>query len=422
MRTRLLNYGLIAVCFTTLFSCTKNPGIYQEPRDGKTIYVESNDYHANSNAILAYRQKADGSLEKLPGSPFYTGGAGLANPMQVLGPDDTDIPLVVSSDGNFLLAVNGGSNTIAVFSIGRDGSLTPVPGSPFPSGGQTPCSIAINGRFVYVANKSFDPLHTITELPNYTTLTIDGAGRLVPVPGAKIEEPAGSSPSQVLVSNDHRFLFATDFLAFMLMEKAPVGTLESISLDGYGGLNEAPGSPYVLPAGDGGALGLWQHPFSQTLYVGFPVKSAVGVYSIDPGTGVLSFQTSVAAGAAACWLRTNPKGDRLYVLNSAENTVSIYNTTTPASPVFLTKFSLKDPGPLYGAGMATSSEDFALGFAPSGKYLYIVSQSTNPDFSAGDFNFLHVLDVAPDGTLTEPTEPVQLPVGSDIRPQGVAVN
>jgi 6-phosphogluconolactonase (cycloisomerase 2 family) len=341
--------------------------------------------------------------------------------MQVLGPDDTDIPLVISSDGNFLLAVNGGSNTIAVFSIALDGSLTPVPGSPFPSGGQTPCSIGINGRFIYVANKSFDPLHTITELPNYTTLTIDPAGRLVPAPGAKIEEPAGAAPSQVLISNDHRFLFGADFLAFMLTEKEPVGTLLSFKLDGFGGLTGAPGSPYVLPTGDGGALGLAQNPHSNTLYVGFPVAKAFGVYSIDPVSGALSFETSLLGGPGTCWIRTNAQGTRLYTLNSGENSVGIYNIDNPDSPVFITKLTLKDSGPTLTGGGA-SSEDFALNFSPNGRSLYVVCQDSNPDFTAGNFNWLHVLKVATDGTLSEPTEPMQLPVGADVRPQGVAVN
>lgn len=248
MNARLLNcfFGLGACLF--IFSCTKNPGGgVAGAAEGKIVYVLSNDYHDNANAVLAYRHMSDGSLVPLPGSPFLTRGAGVGNPKEALGPDDTDDPLVVSPDGKYLLAVNGGSNTVAVFAIGRDGSLSAVPGSPFASGGQTPCSVAINGRFVYVANKSLDPLHAITQLPNYVSFVIDGAGRLSAVPGGKVEVPAGSSPSQVLVSNDHRFLFATDFLGFMLTtgENQPVGTLVSFDADGSGSLKWAPGAPCV---------------------------------------------------------------------------------------------------------------------------------------------------------------------------------
>ena len=73
--------------------------------------------------------KADGTLAPLSGSPFLTGGSGVANPTEALGPDDSDNPIVISSDGQYLMAVNGGSNTIAVFSINPNGSLTAVNGT-----------------------------------------------------------------------------------------------------------------------------------------------------------------------------------------------------------------------------------------------------------------------------------------------------
>jgi 6-phosphogluconolactonase (cycloisomerase 2 family) len=410
MNARLL-YGFvgIVVCGVT-FSCNKRSGNPIED-GGKIVYVISNDYHDNANAVLAYRRKPDGSLAPLPGSPFFTHGAGLANPKQVLGPDDTDDPLVISDDGRFLLAVNGGSNTVAVFSINPDGSLVPVPGSPFPSGGQTPCSVAVNGRFVYVANKAFDPLHVITRQPNYTTFEVDDAGRLLSVPNGTIDAPSGSSPSQVLLSNDRRFLFATDFLAFMLPTEEPTGTLLSFEVQGDRGLLPASGAPYVVPTGDGGALGLATNPASdRTLYVGFPVAGAFGVYDIDPATGVLNFVTQVAGGPATCWLRTNWNGSRLYTLNSGKNAVGVYNTESPQAPTAINTLTLKD---------SQNSGDFALGFSPDGGTLYVVSQNVDTTFGANN-NWLHVLKVAADGTLTEPGEPLQLPVPNDVRPQGVA--
>jgi len=411
MNVRLF-YGVagFAIC-SAVFSCEKRSGGPEGTDGGKVVYVISNDYHENANAVLAYRRKPDGSLAPLPGSPFLTQGAGLANPKQVLGPDDTDDPLVISDDGRFLLAVNGGSNTVAVFSINPDGSLVAVAGSPFPSGGQTPCSVAVNGRFVYVANKAFDPLHVITQQPNYTTFEVDDAGRLSPVPNGTIDVPAGSSPSQVLLSNDRRFLFATDFLAFMLPTEEPTGTLLSFGLQGDRGLSLAPGAPYVVPKGDGGALGLATNPRSdRTLYVGFPVAGAFGVYDIDPSTGVANFVTQVAGGPATCWIRTNSTGSRLYTLNSGENSVGVYNTDQAQAPTFISKLTLKD---------AANNGDFALGFSPDGGTLYVVSQNVDTTFSANN-NWLHVLQVAADGTLTEPGAPLQLPVPNDVRPQGVA--
>jgi 6-phosphogluconolactonase (cycloisomerase 2 family) len=414
MNTRVF-YSIMGMAVSAvLFSCNKrdrNP--IQD--GGKIVYVISNDYHENANAVLAYRHKPDGTLAPLPGSPFRTNGAGLANPKQVLGPDDTDDPLVISDDGRYLFAVNGGSNTIAVFSINPNGSLVRVPGSPFASGGQTPCSIAVNGRFVYVANKAFDPLHPITTQPNYVTFEVNDAGRLAEVPNGTIEVPAGSSPSQVLLSNDRKFLFGTDFLGFMLKDEGTVGTLLSFNVKGDRGLTLAPGAPYVVPAGDGGALGLATNPRSDnTLYVGFPVAGAFGVYHIDPATGALRFVTQVVGGPATCWLKSNSLGTRLYTLNSGESTVGVYNTDNPDAPNFISKLALKDSGP---AG-ALVNGDFSLGFSPDGASLYVVSQNIDTAFASNN-NWLHVLKVAVDGTLSEPGEPTQLPVPNDVRPQGV---
>ncbi len=126
------------------------------------LYIQTNDFHENQNAVLAYHMVGNGKLQHF-GGPFYTKGSGVGNPEQRLGPLDSDYELRVSSDGKFLMAVNSGSNTIAVFYMKSNGGLEHVPGSPFPSGGQTPVSIDVSGNYVFVVNKSDDPLHTITQ-------------------------------------------------------------------------------------------------------------------------------------------------------------------------------------------------------------------------------------------------------------------
>jgi 6-phosphogluconolactonase (cycloisomerase 2 family) len=399
-------------------ACNKNHG--GQNVEGDIVYLESNGYGDNENSILAYYDDGTGQLKPLLGSPFKTGGAGLGNPQQILGPDDQETPLVFSNDKKYLFAVNPGSNTIAAFKIDVHGRLQAVNGSPFASGGQTPQSLSVAGNYLYVANKSQDPLHNITTLPNYSVFKIGGNGSLTPLPGGIIETTEGVSPAQVLVSKTRKFAFASDFLGFMA--KTPVGTLRSFTIGSNGILAPVPGTPYFIP-GAGGALGLWEHPSADVLYVGFPLQAKVGVYNINASNGALSFQTAVDAGPAACWLRTNSSGKYLYSLNSGENTISVFNTSSAASPIAIQKFTQKQSGPLYGNGsgaMFTTSQPFGLGFSKSEKYLYVVNQHTSTDFSS-NFNYLHVLKVAADGQLSEPTEPIQLPVNSKIRPQGIAV-
>ena len=325
---------------------------------------------------------------------------------------------MITEDGKFLLAVNGGSNTIAVFTISTDGSLHAVSGSPFPSGGETPVSLASLNNYIFAVNKSQNPLAPVSMKPNYSTFTMSADGSLSIVAGGKFETTEGASPAQVLVSNDHKFLFGADFLSFMA--DPPRGTLRSFVINASGTLMPVAGTPQAIP-GAGGALGLWQHPKDNALYVGFPVQSKIGVYEINPATGNLTFKTSVNAGAAACWLRTNKQGDRLYVLNSAEGTVGVYNTTNSLSPDFMSKLTLKKTGPTYGPMNAVTSEPFNLCFSPTGKVLYVVSQHTSADFSIGNYNYFHSLQVMDDGSLSEAQEPTEIPVAPNIRPQGVVV-
>ena len=410
LATLLLGAGL------ALVGCKKDKDGTSSP--GTVVYIESNLAGDNKNSILAYRQAANGSLETLPGSPFATGGAGYGNPSQKLGPNDTDEPIALSADKRRLFAVNQGSNTIAVFDIGADGRLTPVPGSPFPSGGVNPGSVGVAGSRIYVVNKNDDGAATGGR-PNYAVFDVSAAGQLTPVAGATVETTVGSSPSHALIAPGQKLLFVDDFLAFMA--PTPVGTLRAFSIGADGRLTAAPGTPMPIE-GTGGALGLWAHPTQNVLYVGFPMQGKVGVYNFDPITGALTFRTSVAAGKAACWLRVNRAGTRLYCLNSAESTISVYDLANPLAPAALQTFTLKNTGPLFDsmspAGMVTSSEPFHEEFSPDEKMLFVVSQHANPDFTS-NYNYAHALPIDPDGRLSEPGSPLKLPVDARTRPQGV---
>lgn len=408
---RLLFLLLLSACFA---NCKKD----KNSHGSDVFYIETNDYNTNQNAILAYRLNDNGNLEQITGSPFRTGGTGVGNPMQLLGPNDSDTEIKLSADGNFLLAVNSGSNTITVFRIEGNGRLTQVPGSPFASGGETPVSIDVKGQYVYVVNKSHNPVTGTTSAPNYTVFTMNNNGSLTMVPSSTVNTTPGSSPAQALVSKNGKFVFGADFLGFMV----GAGTLRSFTVGEDGKLTPVPGTPYSIP-GAGGALGLWQHPNADVLYVGFPLQAKLGIYDINNSTGALTFSSAVDAGPAVCWVRTTKNGNYTYVLNSAENTISMYNSSSPKSLGSLGKFTLKNSGPIYMAmGLSfTTSEPFSFDFSTDQSYMLVVNQHTNPDFSVGNYNFLHVLKLGANGTLSEPGEPVQIPVSNMVRPRGVAV-
>jgi 6-phosphogluconolactonase len=54
----------------------------------------------------------------------------------------------------FVYVANAGNNDVSAYSIGANGALTAVAGSPFAAG-RTPQSVAVNllGRFVYVGKR-----------------------------------------------------------------------------------------------------------------------------------------------------------------------------------------------------------------------------------------------------------------------------
>src|SRR5260221_9168354 len=93
-----------------------------------TFVYTNNDRTPNS--ISAFSAAASGALSPVPGSPFLTGGNGAGGGFF----SPTRITAAVVKD--FLYSGNAGSNNIGAFSINpTTGVLTPVPGSPFATGG-----------------------------------------------------------------------------------------------------------------------------------------------------------------------------------------------------------------------------------------------------------------------------------------------
>jgi len=369
------------------------------------VYTETNDV---SNAILAFRRDDAGRLTPLPQAPFPTGGKGVIDPSFRLGPFDTDQNIAVDRERRLLFAVNSGSNSIAVFHIRpHDGSLKPVEGSPFPSGGVNPVSIGLRGDQIVIINQNQDPAqHIPGATPNIVTRHVTPDGRIVQfATDTTIDLPVGSSPSQALTANDRPFVFDAEFLAGLLgtYRLFPDGTLIA-------------NPPQALPASAavGGTpakpLGLWASPDARQLYVGFVTVNKVGVYTFDDD-GVPIFERAVPnAGRAVCWLRTNRAGTRLYTSDTGSSEMSVYDTTDPDDPHEIQTALASGPGALL---------QFELD--PSGRFLFVASQRTS---HAAPGNALHVFAIDEEnGTLAEvASSPLPITLQSpDARIQGVAV-
>ena len=120
-----------------------------------------------------------------------TGALSVATgPVQV-GDDPTGI--AIESSGKFVYVPNTSDVTISAFTLDRtSGVLSPVTGSPFPSGGKGnvngPLGIAASGAFVYVCNASND-------ISAFSINTSTGA--LMPVAGTPFVD-GGNAPSAIV--------------------------------------------------------------------------------------------------------------------------------------------------------------------------------------------------------------------------------
>jgi hypothetical protein len=394
------------------------------------LYVESND--PAGNAVLAFQRAADGSLTALPGGSFPTGGQGIGNPTQRLGPADSDQTFAVSPEGR-LYAVNSGSATIAVFDVNADGSLKAIAGSPFASGGNNPVSLALRDQKLYVVNKEADGAAE----PSYVALAIGADGSLSSLGAeATVHLPVGASPTQAYLAPGKSLLFGTRFLDASRTDKFAAGQLDAFAIGASGGLTAAAGAPFALPADPAhamappAALDLIGHPTQDILYVGFPTRQEVGVFTYD-ASGALTFvKAAPNSGMAICWLRTTADGKRLYTVNSGSSTVSLYDLSDPMTPVESSHLELKGDSSgmpftdAMGKPGTLTNNPFQFELDPAEKHLYVVSQRVTTNAADTSGNVLHTLDIAADGSLGEPGAPLDLAalgVPPTARPQGVVI-
>ncbi len=187
-----------------------------------TGHVYVNDNTSGTNTIAAFDRHPDGTLTPEAGSPFAAGGAGTGSGLA------SQDALQVSPDGQFLIAVDAGSNQVSVLRISGDGSLRPVPDGVVSSGGLLPVSVAVHDNLLYVANAGKGG-------SNYTGFRLRHDGRLKPIAGSTVALPDGSQPGDVLFNADGTKLAGT---------RIGTSLIDSFTVGDDGRLAAAPGSPF----------------------------------------------------------------------------------------------------------------------------------------------------------------------------------
>jgi 6-phosphogluconolactonase (cycloisomerase 2 family) len=359
--------------------------------DSSFVYTLDNDLERNSVAV--YRRGPDGTLMPLVGSPFNAGGKGLTG-------GDIDEQGAIRVAGKYVLAVNPGSDTIAVLEKTSRGLLH-VDGSPFPSYGSTPLSLAVHGDLVYVANQAADFAMPKSK-PNLVGFRLSKDGRLTPIAGAKVEFPAGMGPAQVELAANGKLLVAT--AGFQVNEGEGSRVYSFQVADGK--LIQGENSP-LKPEGATGTVGFSINAAADRIYVSTFKASGVVTLEVNPKTAAIRQMGMPSANdqRAACWTVLTKDGRTLYVGNFVSNSISVYDVA-PNKPLTLL-------GSIPRRG-ATNKDTKDIELSRDGQYLYAVGSGARQ---------VSIFRIEGNRLLTElpiGQSPVMLPTGQNIT--GLAVD
>ena len=303
----------------------------------------------NAGKIAGYTvNSANGKLTPIEGSPFTTGSSGSTS-------------VAVDQAGRFLYATNqyAGDNNVSGFRIDCDsGTLTPIPGSPFPSG-SGPSAVAIDpsGRFAYVANLGAGNVSAYTINPE--------SGRLVQVSGSPYA--AGSFPSGIAVDPMGKYVYVTNSM--------------SNNVSGYainsatGGLTPLAGSPYAAGYSPSSVA---VDPNDRFVYVANEGSEYISGYSMAGGTLSPLPTSPFAAGAGgANSVTVDPSGQFVFLAGYGglfAYSINQNQTAFSNSPPFMSLYGQLTPvsGSPFGGGNPSSvAVDY------SGTFLYAANRSSN---------------------------------------------
>jgi 6-phosphogluconolactonase len=273
------------------------------------VYVLTNQV---DNMVAVFNRDAFGMLTSA--GEFSTGGAGDPVPQ---GTDPATDPLasqgalILDQGHQFLFAVNAGSNQISVLQITPTGlDLVDV----VDSGGIRPISLTVHDDLLYVLNEG--------GTPNITGFTVGDDGTLTPLAGSTQPLIGGTAadPAQVNFNHDGTLLVVTEKAGNRIdtytiddngLPSAPIDNASN-GMTPFGFAFNNPGFLVVSEA-FGGALN----------------ASAASSYSAGDD-GVLSVISGSVANSqtAACWVVITNNGHTAFVSNTGSGTISSYDLTS----------------------------------------------------------------------------------------------
>ncbi len=282
-------------------------------------------YAVNSlgNSISIFTVNTDATLS-LTGTAILEGGS---------GPDAA----VIDPSGQYLLVTNNFTDDISVFSIDSDsGVLSPV-GSPVPANSY-PSEIVFthSGKFVYVTNPgigmvtgfSFCPPQLASE-PQCSAAT----SVLSPVPNSPVYSGAGAFG--LAVDGSDSFLYVANPSANNPLAPTTVGNISGFNIDpGTGALTPLLGSPFTATNGTG-PTAITVDPSGTFVYATTTGSSfSIWCFAITPTNGqlVLATNSPFNLNAGALFALIDPSGNYFYIGSEAGTGIVgyTYNPSTGA--------------------------------------------------------------------------------------------
>jgi 6-phosphogluconolactonase (cycloisomerase 2 family) len=340
-------------------------------------FVYTNDEIAGPNTVSGFSVASNGTLTLIPGSPFPTGGTGATS--FIIGSNN----IAVSAVGNFLFASNTVSNDVSVFTINTStGTLSLVAGSPFPTGVSSSSGIALSptpdGKFLMAGNN---------DSASVTVFSIASSGALTAIPGSPF--PTAGFPVGITVSADGKFLAVTEALG------GSESQIEMFSIGSDGSVTSVGG---FFGSGVGGLAGVDINCASSLLYAGEdtlpPGSNIVDGYSITSNGTLIGvpgspFKPGVGMNSSVVLLNhiKGKKDKILFVSNQNSNTITVFSVSSKGtlSLVAGSPFPMNSGG-IFPLGMATSQD---------GGLFYVAD---------GFFGDISVFSVSNKGALTEVAE------------------
>lgn len=301
----------------------------------------------------AYASSVDGSISEYalnPATGEITTLGYLAQANEILNPP------VVDSSGKYLYSATEAFSGLAVFSVGSDGLLTIVPGSPFvsPTGVQQGLiSDPINNR-----------LYGITQNGIISFGVTPTTG--VPTPGATFPL---TSIAALAIDPLGRFLYA-------LQATNVAGSIFEFAINSDGSLNQVQGSPISVGTPAFGNAGFIIDPTGRFLYTLLP--NGVMLFQINPQTGVLTSKgPAVPAGTSPTAIAVSPTGTELLVSDTVLSTTQIWafkvsSATGTLSQVNGSPFSVNSP---------QTFPILRMSFEPSGNFAFLADSNFVETFS-----------------------------------------